>query len=109
MTPDALHARALDLLVAGDTAGAITDLRAYLEARPDDAAAWLAIGTAYAAIDHLQQAKSALRRAVELGGDGESFARLAHARVLSRLGLRDRAAAELEEAARLAPEDARVR
>ncbi len=106
MSPAELHARALDLLVAGDTAGAITDLRAYLEARPDDAAALLAIGTAYAAIDHLRQAETALQRAVELGGD--PFARLAHARVLARLGRRDEAAAALEEAARLAPDDARV-
>lgn len=106
MDLDALHARALDLLVAGDTAGAITDLRAYLDARPDDAGALLAIGTAYAAIDHLPQAEAALRRAVDRGGD--AYARLAHARVLARLGRAQAAAAVLEEAARLAPEDARV-
>jgi len=106
MTPEALHVRALDLLVAGDIAGAITDLRAYLGACPDDGGAWLELGTAYAAVDHVAQAEEALRRAVELGAD--AFARLAHARALARLGRLDDAAAALEEAAKAAPGDARV-
>jgi len=106
-TPDELHARALDLLVGGDTAGGIADLRAYLAARPDDAAAWMELGTAYHAVDHLAQAEDALRRAIAL--DAASIeARLARARVLARLRRTDEAAAELEEAARRGAEDARV-
>ncbi|MFT3774562.1 MAG: tetratricopeptide repeat protein [Minicystis sp.] len=107
MDADALHARALDLLVEGDTAGGITDLRAYLAARPDDAAAWLSLGTAYAVIDHAAQAVEALRRAVDLDG-GRADARLAYARALVRIGALDDAAVQLEEAARIDPADARV-
>ena len=64
-TPDELHARALDHLVKGDTAGGITDLKAYLEVEPDDGQAWLELGAAYAAIDHPVQAADALRAAVD--------------------------------------------
>jgi tetratricopeptide (TPR) repeat protein len=106
-TPDDLHARALDLLVEGDTAGGITDLRAYLAERPDDAAAWMELGTAYHAVDHLAQAEDALRRAIAL--DAASIeARLARARVLTRLRRAGEAARELEEAARLDAQDARI-
>ena len=36
MSPEELHARAIDLFRKGDTAGGITDLKAYIEAEPDD-------------------------------------------------------------------------
>jgi tetratricopeptide (TPR) repeat protein len=106
MTPAELHARALDLLVAGDTAGGITDLRAYLDARPDDADAWLSLGAAYAAIDHPVQAADALRRAVDLDSQ-HAAARLAYGRALVGLGRLDDAAAQLEAAAGLDATDAR--
>jgi len=51
-SPEELHARALGLLERGDTAGAISDLREYVAAEPDDERAWLELGTAYAAVDH---------------------------------------------------------
>jgi tetratricopeptide (TPR) repeat protein len=101
-TPDELHARALDLLVAGDTAGGITDLNAYLAAEPDDADAWLELGTAYTAIDHWVQAADALRHAVDLDGDAVE-ARLAYARALVRLKKLDDAAFQLLQASRIDP------
>jgi cytochrome c-type biogenesis protein CcmH/NrfG len=106
-TPDELHARALDLLVKGDTAGGITDLKAYLQAEPDDAEAWLELGAAYVAVDHRVQAADALRRAVDLDGE-DVEARLAYARTLVRLGKLDDAAVQLVQASRLDPADARV-
>jgi tetratricopeptide (TPR) repeat protein len=106
-TPAETRARALDLLVAGDTAGGISDLRAYLEAEPDDGEAWLALGTAYATIAHTVQAADALRRAVDLDGE-DVEARLAYARVLVRLSKLDEAAFQLGKAARLEPPDPRV-
>ena len=54
--PDALHAQALDLLVQGDTAGGISDLKAYLAAEPEDDEAWFELGMAYASISHWIQA-----------------------------------------------------
>lgn len=106
-TPDELRARAFDLLMRNDTAGGITDLKSYLAQEPDDAGAWLAVGTAYAAIQHLPQAKESLQRAVDL--DGESVdARLAFAQVLTRLGKLDDAALQLLQASKVAPENARV-
>lgn len=114
MSPDELHARALDLLLGGDTAGGIADLRAYLDARPEDAGAWMEIGTAYAAIDHHAQAVAALRRAVDLDRDAGD-ARRALARSLRRQAVihydarrYDEAAALLHEATRDAPGDARA-
>src|SRR6185437_10687589 len=83
-SPEDLHARALDLLVAGDTAGGITDLKAYLLQEPEDSAAWLSLGAAYASIDHDVQAAEALRRAVDLDGE-DVEARLAYARALVRV------------------------
>jgi tetratricopeptide (TPR) repeat protein len=106
-TPDELHARALDHLVKGDTAGGISDLKAYLEAEPDDADAWLALGAAYATIDHKIQAADALRAAVDLD-DEHVEARLAYARALVRLGKLDDAAFQLLQASRVDPPDARV-
>ena len=106
-TPDDLHARALDLLVAGDTAGGITDLKAYLAAEPDDGGAWLELGTAYASIAHWVQAADALRQAVDLDEE-DVEARLAYARVLSRLHKLDDAAFQLVQASRIEPPDPRV-
>lgn len=106
-TQDALRERALDLLIAGDTAGGITDLRAYLQGAPDDAGAWLALGTAYVSIDHLGDAVAALRRAAALDPrDVES--RISCARALARLGDGEGAAAVLEEAVGIDPENARA-
>jgi tetratricopeptide (TPR) repeat protein len=106
-TPDELHAQALALLLKGDTAGGISDLKAYLEAEPDDAAAWLELGTAYAAIDHLVQSADALRQAVDLDEE-DVEARLAYARVLVRLKKLDLAAFQLIQANKVDPDDARV-
>ena len=106
-TSDELHARALDHLVKGDTAGGITDLKAYLEAEPDDGEAWIQLGTAYGAVDHKIQAADALRRAVDLD-EQDVEARLAYARSLVRLGKLDDAAFQLLQASRVDDHDARV-
>ena len=105
---DALHARALDLLVKGDTAGGITDLKAYLEQEPEDADAWLELGTAYTVIAHWIQAADALHEAVSLDPE-EVESRLAYARVLVRIKKLDDAAFQLIQASKLDPPDARVR
>jgi tetratricopeptide (TPR) repeat protein len=106
-TPDELHARALDLLMKGDTAGGISDLKAYLDAEPDDSAAWLELGAAYAAIDHWTQSADALHRAVDLDGE-DVDARLAYARALVHLKKLDLAAFQLVQAEKLEPGDPRV-
>lgn len=105
-TGQALRDRALDSLVRGDTAGGIGDLKAYLDGAPTDAGGWLALGAAYAAIDHLADALGALGRAIAI--DGSREARLARARTLGRMGRLDEAALDLIEAARGGPADARV-
>lgn len=105
--PEELRARALDLLNKGDTAGGISDLKEHLALDPDDEVAWLALGTAYAAIDHPIQAADALARAVKLDGDVVD-ARLAYARALVRLGKLDDAAFQLLQAEKVEPEDPRV-
>lgn len=104
---DALRAKALELLVKGDTAGGITDLKQVVAEDPDDAEAWLHLGAAYAAINHAADAVSALKRAVELDGE-DVEARLALARSLVRVGKPDDAAFQLLQAAKLDPSDARV-
>jgi tetratricopeptide (TPR) repeat protein len=105
--PEDLHRRALDLLMRGDTAGGISDLREYVGAEPDDEEAWLELGSAFAAIEHWPDAARALARAVELDGSvGE--ARLSYARALVRLGRLDDAAFQLLQAARGDAPDPRV-
>jgi tetratricopeptide (TPR) repeat protein len=106
-----LRDRALDALVAGDTAGGIADLKAHLAAAPDDAEAWLTLAEAYASIAHLPEAEAAARRAAALG---QPEARAAHGRALAELGVAayaarryDEAASFLEEAVGVAPERAR--
>jgi tetratricopeptide (TPR) repeat protein len=109
-TPDELHAlheRALDLLVAGDSAGGITDLVAYLATEPEDGDAWLQLGSAYASIAHWIQAAAALRHAVDLDGE-DVEARLSYARALVHLKKLDDAAFQLLQASRIEPPDARV-
>lgn len=106
-TPEELHANAKDLLIKGDTAGAITDLREYLKADPEDAGAWLELGTAYASIQHWLQAADALKEAVDLDG-AQVEARLAYARVLVQLKKLDLAAFQLVQAAKIEPPDPRV-
>lgn len=105
--PEELRARAIDLLSKGDTAGGISDLKEYLEAEPEDDGAWLALGTAYAAITHWTDAAKALARAVQLDGNVVD-ARLAYARALVRLGRLDDAAFQLLQGARREPPDPRV-
>lgn len=105
--PEQLRARALDLLVKGDTAGGISDLKEVVTADPDDAEAWLHLGTAYISVNHIPDAMYALRRAVELDGQVVA-ARLTYARVLVRLGKLDDAAFQLLQAAKLEPENASV-
>ena len=104
---ETLRAKALELLVKGDTAGGITDLKQVVAEDPDDAEAWLHLGTAYAAVNHTADAATALRRAVELDGS-DVEARLAYARVLVRLGKLDDAAFQLLQASKVDPPDARV-
>src|SRR5690242_4777925 len=106
-TPDELHAQALDLLTKGDTGGAISDLKDYLKAEPEDEQAWLELGTAYASIQHWVQAADALREAVDLDGSLVE-ARLAYARVLVQLKKLDLAAFQLVQAAKIEPVDPRV-
>ncbi len=106
-TPDELHAHARDLLIAGDTAGGITDLKAYLAAEPDDQSAWLELGTAYASITHWAQSADALRRAVDLDAEDVDARRL-YARALVHLQRLDDAAFQLLQASRLDPPDPRV-
>jgi tetratricopeptide (TPR) repeat protein len=107
VSPEELHERARDLLLRGDTAGAIADLKEYLEAEPDDEQALLELGTAYAAIHHVPQALTALARAVELDPT-VAAARLAYARALVAARKLDDAAFQLIQANRLDPADARV-
>lgn len=102
-----LRARALELLVKGDTAGGISDLKQVVAEDPEDAEAWFHLGTAYAAIDHVADAATALRRAVELDGE-DVDSRLAYGRVLVRIGKLDDAAFQLLQASKLNPSDARV-
>lgn len=106
-SPEALHASALEALLRGDTAGGITDLKSYLAAEPDDADAWLELGTAYEAIEHWPDAARALQKAVELDGNVVD-ARLAYARALVRLGKLDDAAFQLLQATKLDERDGRV-
>lgn len=105
--PDALHAQALDLLVQGDTAGGISDLKAYLAAEPEDDEAWFELGMAYASINHWIQAADALRASIDLDG-GEAEVRLAYARALVQLKKVDDAAFQLLQAQKLAPDDGRI-
>ncbi len=107
-SPAELHAQAKDLLLAGDTAGGISDLKAYLDAEPDDESAWLELGAAYASLGgHWIQACDALRAAVDLDGTLVD-ARLAYARALLEIKRPDDAAFQLLQAAKVAPDDARV-
>jgi tetratricopeptide (TPR) repeat protein len=106
-TPEELRAQAKDLLLRGDTGGGITDLKEYLKAEPEDADAWLLLGTAYASIQHFIQAADALKEAVELDGDLLE-ARLAYARALVQLKKLDLAAFQLLQAEKLEPTNVRV-
>lgn len=103
-----LRDRGLERLVRGDTAGGIADLKAHLEGEPSDAGAWLALGTAYAAIDHWPEAVIALGRAIEVDPGGAREARRERGRALGRLGRIDEAAEDLREAAAGGPKDARL-
>ncbi|WP_438004799.1 tetratricopeptide repeat protein [Sorangium sp. So ce321] len=105
--PEALRARALDLLSRGDMAGGIAGLEEHLAAEPDDAGAWRALGAAYAAEGRWADAARALARAVDLDG-GDVDARLTYARALVRLGQLDAAAAQLRQGAASEPPDPRV-
>lgn len=105
--PAELRARAKEQLVRGETAGGITDLKAYLEVEPDDEGAWLELGTAYLTIAHGPDALRALARAVELDGSVVD-ARVAYARALVRAGKLDDAAFQLLQASKTDETDARV-
>jgi tetratricopeptide (TPR) repeat protein len=95
-------------LLRGDTAGAISDLKSYLAVEPDDEAAWLDLGAAYASLGgHWIQACDALRAAVDLDGNLVD-ARLAYARALVQIKRPDDAAFQLLQAAKVDPDDARV-
>lgn len=87
--------------------GGISGLEQHLAAAPDDGRGWLALGTAYAAVDRWARAADALARAVELDGDAVE-ARLAYARALIRLGKLEDATAQLELCAAREPPDPRV-
>ena len=107
-SPAELRAQAKDLLLEGDTAGGISDLKAYLDDEPDDEGAWLELGTAYAAAGgHWIQACDALRAAVDIDGNVVD-ARLAYARALLQIKRPDDAAFQLLQAAKIDPDDARV-
>jgi tetratricopeptide (TPR) repeat protein len=102
-----LFASALRLLERGDTAGAISDLKAYLAGEPEDDGAWLALGTAYASIGHAADAVRALKEAVELDGDVLD-SRLAYGRALAKVGKLDDAAFQLLRANGIEPDDGPV-
>jgi tetratricopeptide (TPR) repeat protein len=105
---EALRARALDEFERGDSAGGITDMKAYLEAEPDDAHAWLALGAEYAILGgHDVLAADAFKRSVDLDGQRVD-ARACYADVLMRLGKHDLAAYQLVQANRIDPADATV-
>lgn len=104
---DDLFASALRSLERGDTAGGISDLKAYLDEEPEDDEAWLALGTAYTSIGHFGDAVRALEEAVELDGDVVD-SRLAYGRALAKVGKLDDAAFQLLRASSLDPEDGRV-
>ncbi|MFO0756307.1 MAG: tetratricopeptide repeat protein [Byssovorax sp.] len=105
--PEALHDQALALLVQGDTAGGITDLKRYLEEEPEDAEAWFELGAAYATIQHWIQAADALRASIDLDGS-EPEPRLAYARVLVQIKKLDDAAFQLVQARKLDPQNPRI-
>jgi tetratricopeptide (TPR) repeat protein len=107
MAEDDLSSRAIEALERGDTAGAITDLKAHLDREPEDETAWLTLGTAYSTVEHWPDAVRALARAVEIDGSIVD-ARLAYARALTRIGKLDDAAFQLLQASRVDPNDARV-
>jgi len=107
MTPSELHARALDQLRAGETAGGITDLKAYIATESDDETAWLELATAYASIEHWGDAARSYGHAVELDGSVVD-ARIGYARALVRVGKLDDAAFQLLQAARVDPGNGRV-
>jgi tetratricopeptide (TPR) repeat protein len=102
-----LRAQAFSLLMKGDTAGGITDLKQVVAMDPEDAEAWLHLGAAYSAVGHAADAASALKQAVDLDGD-DIEARLAYGRALVKLGKLDDAAFQLLQAAKVEPGDARV-
>ncbi len=98
---------ALERLAAGETASVIAELKVAVERRPDEARAWLRLGTAYLAIAHAREAAEALAHAVRLD-DADLDARLCFADALARSKRHDEAAYQLVQARRLAPNDARV-
>jgi tetratricopeptide (TPR) repeat protein len=104
---EALRIQALGLLMKGDTAGGITDLKRVVAIDPEDAEAWLHLGAAYSTVGHTADAANALKHAVDLDGD-DIEARLAYGRALIKLGKLDDAAFQLLQAAKIEPGDARV-
>jgi tetratricopeptide (TPR) repeat protein len=92
--------------LAGDVEGAVSELRALVEADPDDGPVWLTLGMVYASAARWQEARESLARAVELDGDVLQ-ARLSYARALEKCGKLDDAAFQLLQAQRLAPGDVR--
>jgi tetratricopeptide (TPR) repeat protein len=106
-TLDFTKPAAVEQLLEGDSAAVVAALKDHLEREPDDERVWLQLGLAYMAIEHWGLAMSALERAVSLDGDVLD-ARLMYARVLNRLRRPDKAAFQLVQAKRLAPDDARV-
>lgn len=101
------NADPLERLLAGDSAGVISDLKERLETDGDDELAWLQLATAYAHIGHWADASGAYGRAVDLDG-AMLEARRGYARALSRQRRHDEAAFQLVQAKRIAPDDARV-
>ena len=106
-----LHDRALDLLVQGEIGRAIPALEEVVALAPDDATAWLELGTAYWASRRWEDAERALARAADATNgtrEGRLDVLLLYARALVQTGKYDAAMAQLSLAEAVAEGDARV-
>lgn len=91
--------------------GAIATLEARVQASPDDFAAWMALGDAYASADRADDAARAFGRAVEIrGNDANAHSAFGEALVLQSSGMITKEARDaFSRALELAPGDPRAR
>ncbi len=96
------------LIEAGDTAGAIAELRSALALAPDFADAQSDLGKALLDLKQPEEAAAHLTRAVQLRGDEATY-RINLGSALYALGRGEAAAAEYREALRHAPDSSKAR